>query len=90
MSKKVGVGGRFDIFLDSGGLDTLHAANYSPIHLCIWQFLLASLPLFVISAIGMIWCRKGHSMQPLRLQLGSPREGRGAKFPQGVKVQGAS
>ena len=81
MSKKVGAGGRFNIFLDSGRLDTLHAANYSPIHLCIWQFLLAPLPLFVISAIGMVWCRKEHSLQPLRLQSGSPRGAGGQNCP---------
>ena len=32
--------------------------NYSSIHFCICHFLLASLPLFVISAIGIFSCRK--------------------------------
>ena len=42
---------------------TLHPTKYSSIHLCIWLFLLASLPLFVISAIWIIWCWKEHSKQ---------------------------
>ena len=41
----------------------LHPANYSSIHLCIWHFLLASLPIFVISAIWIVWYWKEHSKQ---------------------------
>ena len=42
---------------------TLHPANFSSIHLCTWHFLLASLPLFVISTIWIVWYWKEHSKQ---------------------------
>ena len=42
---------------------TLRPAIYSSIHRFIWHFLLASLPLFVISAIRIFWCQKEHSKQ---------------------------
>ena len=53
---------------------TLQRAIYKSIHPYTWHSLLASLPLSVIVAIGIIWCWKEYSKQCCHSKDGFQRE----------------